>query len=370
MKHCIFYLPYKLEKDGKRARMVRPVKMIQAFQKNGYEVVCIDGYAVERKEKIRTLKQRIESGERFDFMYAEASTMPMLLNEPHHIPTHPFVDASLFFYLNKKSIPIGLFYPDIYWRFPNYGEELAPWKKKIGLLNYQLDMKFFNRTLKAFYLPHRTMEHYLDVFPVIRKMKELPPGADDISWKTNQIRCRDYSKNPLTVFYVGGIGHHYQIRELLEAIRNVENCRGVICCRQEEWDRESASLQSVLCDRIEIIHKSGNELEPYYQKADLGALLFQNMEYWAFAMPVKAFEYLAHELPMVATKKTAIGDFVEKHSIGWAIDNSSAEIQNLLEDLIAHPDKLQKKRERCSVVKRENTWTQRAKQVAEDLTHS
>ena len=370
MKQCIFYLPYELEDNGIRARMVRPAKMIRAFQEIGYEVFCITGYAGERKNKIQTLKQRIKSGESFDFMYAETSTMPLLLTEPHHMPTHPFLDAAFFAYLNRKGIPIGLFYPDIYWRFPDYGETLAPWKKKIGLFNYKLDMRLFRKTLTAFYLPNRIMADYLDVFPVITKMRELPPGADDIPWETEYKEDRDFSKDPLTVFYVGGIGHHYQIGELLEAVRAVKKCRAVICCRSEEWEREADTLGPYLCDRIEIIHKSGAELEPYYRKADLGALLFQNMEYWAFAMPVKAFEYLAHELPMIATKKTAIGDFVETQSVGWAIENTSEEIRNLLEDLINYPDKLQEQRKQCSAVKEYNTWTQRAKQVAEDLKHS
>ena len=95
MKRCLFYLPYQL-KEANRARMVRPRKMIQAFRDIGYEVFPVTGYAAERKEKIAEVKRMIRAGERFDFMYAEASTMPMLLTQPHHFPTHPFLDFGFF----------------------------------------------------------------------------------------------------------------------------------------------------------------------------------------------------------------------------------------------------------------------------------
>ena len=75
MKRCIFYLPYELDRSAARARMVRPRKMIRAFQDIGYDVFEITGYAAERKRKIAEAKRLIRSGVPFDFTYSEASTM-------------------------------------------------------------------------------------------------------------------------------------------------------------------------------------------------------------------------------------------------------------------------------------------------------
>lgn len=360
MKRCIFYLPYKLEKDGKRARMIRPVKMIHAFQENGYEVFCITGYATERKKAIRILKRRIKSGEVYDFMYAEASTMPMLLTEPHHLPIHPYLDAAFFTYVKRMGIPIGLFYPDVYWRFPEYGEGLSFIKKQLGIINYQIDLKIYEKTLHSFYLPSWKMGHYVGSRSLMERVKELPPGTDLVTVAHER-------QDLLTVFYVGGLGGHYRIEELLKAIRETPSCRAVICCREDEWNREKETYLPILCDRVEIIHKSGKELELYYNQADIGALMFPPMEYRDFAMPVKAFEYLAHELPMLATKGSSVGEFVEKHGLGWTLKNTSDSISELLETITRHPEVLDEKRSCCSKEIENNTWRSRAQQVAEDL---
>ena len=363
MKKCIFYLPYKLEDNEKRARMLRPKKMIQAFQELGYEVFCITGFANERKRKIRLLKHRIESGDVFEFMYAEASTMPMLLTEPHHLPTHPFMDLSFFSYLKRKRIPVGLFYPDVYWRFPEYGEGLSPLKKQFGILNYKIDLKIYEKTLHSFYLPSEKMGHYVGSEKLMKGIKELPPGTDPET-------ANHKTEGQLTVFYVGGLGGHYRIEELLKAIVRTPSCRAVICCREEEWNREKEYYSPLLCDRIEIIHKSGRELAPYYEQADLGSLMFPPMEYRDFAMPVKAFEYLAHELPMIATKGSSIGEFVERNSLGWVLDNSAEKISELLDYIAHHPETIDEKRRCCAREILNNTWLCRAKLVAEDLKHS
>ena len=69
MKKCIFYLPYKLDKNAASARMLRPRKMIQAFQDIGYDVFVISGVSCERRKLIRTVKHTIRNGEKYDFMY-------------------------------------------------------------------------------------------------------------------------------------------------------------------------------------------------------------------------------------------------------------------------------------------------------------
>ena len=106
MKQCIFYLPYKLEEHGAGARMMRPRKMAQAFRDIGYEVAMISGVSSSRRKQIHDVKKRIAAGEKFDFLYMEASTEPTLLTDPGHLPTHPFLDYGFLEYVRKhESIP-------------------------------------------------------------------------------------------------------------------------------------------------------------------------------------------------------------------------------------------------------------------------
>ncbi len=368
MKRCIFYLPYELDPHASRARMVRPRKMIRAFQELGYEVFEITGYAAARKQKIAEAKRLIRSGVRFDFAYSEASTMPTLLTEPHHLPTHPFLDFGFFKYLKKHEIPIGLFYPDVYWKFDNYGKDLPTWKRFSALRNYELDIREYEKTLTRFYLPSTKLGEYLGSEHLNAIAEELPPGADDLTVSPRSYEARDFDREPLTVFYVGGIGSQYQIVELVAAVAQTPRTRLILCCREAEWEKEKAAYEPFLNERIEVIHKSGAELEPYYAQADLCSLVFKPDAYREMAKPVKAYEYLAHERPILATEETGIGRFVKESGIGWTVDYSVEAISRQLLACIEQPELLSGLRSRCEEVKRENTWKARAEQVAQGLT--
>ncbi len=367
MKRCIFYLPYELDPTASRARMVRPRKMIQAFKDIGYDVFEITGYAVERKKKIHEIKNMISKGFKYDFMYSEASTMPTLLTEPKHYPTHPFLDFGFFKYIKKHDIPIGLFYPDIYWKFDYYGEDLPAWKRLLAIKNYEYDIKEYEKYLARFYIASTSVCELINSDKLTAVSEELLPGSDNLVVIPKSYENRDFTKEPLTVFYVGGVGEQYQITELVGAVARTPHTKLILCCRQTEWEKEKHNYEPYLNDSIEIIHKSGSELEAYYESADLCSLLFKPDSYREMAKPVKAFEYLAHELPVLATEGTGIGDFVKKTGIGWTIAYSIETISNTLASFVAMPELLQEKIPRCKEIKKANSWTRRALQVEEGL---
>lgn len=364
MKKCIFYLPYELDPLAARARMVRPRKMMQAFRDVGYDVFEITGYVAERKERIAALKAEIGAGQRFDFMYAEASTMPTLLTEPHHFPTHPLLDFGFFRYVKKQGIPIGLFYSDIFWKFEDYGKDLSFWKKTAALTCYRYDVKQYERLLDKFYLPTEKLLDYLGSDRLCAVAEALPPGASDIPAAPRAEAGQADDPAALTILYVGGVGGYYQIGELLKAVNAVDRCRMILCCREQDWEKTKNELQPLLSDRIEVVHKSGEELEDCYQRADLCSLMFRHNPYIDMSQPVKAYEYLAHGIPMLATEGMAIADFVKRYDIGWTLDDSAEAIAQQLQACIEHPELLEEKRERCRQARPLHTWKARAEQVA------
>ncbi len=369
MKKCLFFLPYKLEEQGRGARMLRPRKMIQAFIDSGYKVELISGISSDRRIKINELKKQIAGGEKFSFCYAEANTEPTLLTDPNHMPTHPFLDFGFLKYVRASGIPIGLFYSDLFWKYDGYGVDLPSWKRRSALICYQYDIRQYEKILNRFYVPDiETFSQMLGSKRLSEIMKELPPGAEDLS--IPDIGVRDFSERPLTVFYVGGLGGNYQISELIKAIRATEGVRLVLCCREAEWEKEKNSLSEWMCERVEVIHKSGDELEPYYMEADIGSLLFRRGSYMDMAKPFKAYEYLAHELPVLSTKGTSIGQFAEDQGLGWNIAYSADEISQVFREILTNPLLLMEKRQHCANAKKSNLWKSRAKEVEKDLTNS
>ncbi len=367
-KNCIFFLPYPLEKTGNKARQLRPRKMLEAFRANGYKVYTILGYAKQRRCKINKLKKMIARGVRFDFMYAECSTEPMRLTEPHHLPTNPCLDFGLFRYLKEQGIPIGLFYCDIYWKFPVYREALSAPKYHFAIHEYKRDLKQYEKLLTRFYVPDLKMCDYIGREGIERIAEALPPGADPVEAPVRTDAGRDFRKKPLQIFYVGGILNHYRIDALLAAAKTLEDVRVTICCREAEWEEKKEELGQYLTDRVEIIHKNEDELAPYYEKADIGSLLFENGEYWGMAQPVKAYEYLAHELPVLVTERTLIGRFVDSVGYGWSVPCTGEAIREKLLEIMKDPEQLDKKRARAKSRKQGHLWTARAEQVARGLT--
>ena len=211
------------------------------------------------------------------------------------------------------------------------------------------------------------MCEYLNEPALTRIARELPPGAEDIQVQRNENDLNFDSARPLRLFYVGGLGNQYQIAELIKAVSQTEKSELVICCREKEWEKEKDNLQSDLCSRVKIIHKNSDELQPYFDAADVCSLLFRPGQYIAFAKPFKAYEYLANEIPVMATKGTAIGRFVEENDIGWCIPFTAEAIRATMERLIAHPEEIAEKRRNCGTVKGENLWKTRAQTVADEL---
>ena len=368
MKNCIFHIPYRLDPNAKAAPMLRPRKMIEAFETNGYHVDVISGFSDERAELIKEVKAKILDGVEYEFMYAESSTMPMLLSDPGHMPKHPFSDFGFFKFVKEHGIKIGLFYRDIYWKFPVYKAALPKWKSAPAIACYQYELRQYDKYIDKLYIPSNKFFEYLDMPVFTDRVETLPPGCESLSVNAKtSFEDRDFSEKPLRIFYVGGLSGQYQIKELVLAVNAVEECELTVCCRPDDWEKEKNNLQDVLSDRIHIVHKTNEELEPEYEKADLCSLLFKSDAYMEMAMPYKTFEYLAHMKPIIASKNMAASEFIESNDIGWTIDYSAEEIKNLLGNIMKNSNALAEKKTNCIKARANNLWTCRAKQVENDL---
>lgn len=146
-----------------------------------------------------------------------------------------------------------------------------------------------------------------------------------------------------------------------------QNIKLIVCCRQNEWEKVKNEYLKYLNDKIEIVHASGKELEEYYQQADICSLLFQKHEYRDIAMPMKLFEYISNRKPIISTKGTAAGEFIEKNNVGWEVEYSEKSILELLRKIEKERELIREKSEKFDEVIMKNTWKERAKKVAKDL---
>lgn len=363
-KNCIVHIPNSIDKKATSGSQIRPLRMIEAFKDNGYDVSVVMGKGKERKQQIKEIKKNIESGIKYDFLYSENSTMPTLLTERDHIPRHPFLDFGFWRFAKKKGIPIGLFYRDIYWKFPIYHKEVSLIKRIISIPMYYYDLYQYKKYVDMLYLPSEKMGDYVGVDI---KRAELPPGCDYIENEHMIEKTNKNSLEPLKLFYVGGVGELYDLTKLMQTVCELSRVQLVICCRANEWDERKEYYSEYMNERIRIVHASGIELNKYYKDADICMLFFESEGYRNFAMPIKLFEYLANLKPIIATEGSAAGEFVEKNGIGWTIPFSKDILKQLLQKICDDTNILEEKKEKMVKARELNTWKSRGAQVIQNL---
>jgi glycosyltransferase involved in cell wall biosynthesis len=362
MKKMIFHLPY--EPDSKRfsASQIRPFKMIKGFEEIGYEVNLVMGNAQKRKKQIAMIKKQIALGQRFDFLYAESSTMPTLLTETHHFPTYPFLDFNFFKLLKSHRIPVGLFYRDIHWRFEQY--QIGALKKWITSYFYRYDLEKYHKLVDILFLPSLEMKSFIPELKGIETVA-LPPGCEPHEIETP---ISPQKPSQIRLLYVGGLGALYNLEMILEAIHSFTKDQFVltICTRKEDLKAVEINYEKYFkSDQVHWVHQGGSDLKNLYSRHDICCLFVKPLPYWEFAMPVKLFEYISFQKPVLAVKNTAAGNFVAKKQIGWAINYQKNEIHQFLVQLLV--EGIEDRSKVLFQQAQENSWTSRAKEVVKSL---
>ena len=360
----VFHYPLPLDDKANSGSAVRPLRMLSAFKSAGCEVDLIIGHSAERKRRIKKIKNNIKKGKKYHFVYSESSTMPTALTDSDHLPRHPIMDWFFFRYCSAHNIPVGLFYRDIYWLFDDYQLRTTLFKRLISKAAYRFDLWWYKKVVDKLYLPSLEMAHYI---PKIDSslFSALPPGHH--SPKSSGKDIAGPLSYPIRLFYVGGISNHYQLHTLFEAVLDEPRIELTICTRKFEWEVARHEYPT-LTDNIKIIQLAGKEMEAELQRCDIAVLYVKPHEYWEFAAPVKLFEYIGYEKPILASEHTFAGDFVREQAIGWTIPYETSSLTDFFETIVKEPSILTTAVKNIKGLAQYHSWEARARQVIKDLT--
>ena len=364
-RRMVFHHPHPLVENGAYGSQVRPSRMVAAFRNAGYRVEAVAGAARQRKAAIERLRRAVRDGERYSFLYAESSTVPTLLTEPHHWPLHPFLDLGFFRFLKEQGIPTALYYRDIYWRFSHYRTRVTWYKRLIAYAFYYYDLYQYRRVIDYLFVPSLTMAKALPFRWSRESLGALPPGCNVIA---NDETDSHREKDSLNLCYVGGvIPPLYDLSEMFEVVQSLENVNLELCCRREEWEIVKSHYLRNGSENVRVVHLGENELSDFYFRADVFLLFRRPCAYLAFAMPVKLFETMGHGVPVITSKGTETARFVAEEDIGWVVADKN-ELRNLIERLRLNRDLLRQKRERVRVRREKHSWEARAEQVSKVMS--
>ncbi|SJN20421.1 glycosyltransferase [Luteococcus japonicus] len=356
----IYHVPYPLVFDNPGGSGVRPVKMLRAFEQLG-EVWIVAGHSAERRQTMKKVELAIADGVHFDLVYSESHTMPTTLTDPDHLPRHPLLDFGFLHRMRRHGIKVGLFYRDIYWRFPIYGKGLHPAKKQLALSMYRYDLLAYGRTVDRLYLPSLRMASHVPL-PARVPLAELPPGHDIANAPA------EVSPSPLRLLFIGGFSEHYRLHELFAAVKELPQVSLTICTRENEWAAARPEYEEHLADNIQVVHRHGEGLKELFANANVCVVTTKPSQYWTFAAPLKVYEYIGNGKPILASNGSLAGDFVDSQQIGWSVDYGRENFIELLRTLAERPDEVSAARKRVLQVREEHSWRRRAEQVVTDLT--
>lgn len=348
--HVPFKLGYAISGGG-----IRPGKLIQAFTDLGYEVDVVSGPKARREEAMRAIVGRIRGGARYAFCYAESSVLPTMLTEKSQKPFYPFVDFDFFRFLKDRGLPLGLFYRDIYWRFPFHMRGLPFFKRWRRVFFHHLDFWYYGRLLDRLFLPSLRLA-YLLPGRLRRICLECPPGHDVEGPVERPAPARP---EDLSILYVGGVSTPvYDISPLL---RLAARFPVTVCCRVEEWE-QYAPYYADLAGNARVVHLSGEDLHREYARHALSAILRVDHEYLSFAAPLKLYEAVGQNIPLLVSRGSAAAEFVERNDLGWCVDNTFADLDpgRIVRE---YPQKV----DGLLAVKGAHHWRERARHIRDAL---
>lgn len=361
MKRMIFHHPLPIESRSQSASSLRPLRMLEAFKKIGYEVHQVTGYSKQRARSIRDIKEKLEMGESFDFLYSEYSTTPIMLCDEHHFPLRPFLDSDFFQYIRSHKIKVGVFYRDIHWRFPHFRSQVSNIKRSVLLPFFRLEAKLLSRTTDCLFLPSDVMRKELPQGLKTVKSYALPPGS-----LPQTTLVRDY-KEPLRLLYVGGIlPPSYDLRSVFEQLARVEGVAVKIICRENEWTVARDHYKEVP-KHFEIEHTSGKDLDIAFERAHIFLNLYEDYPYRHFAFPYKVMEAIGWGLPLITVGRGPDSEFIERNHAGWRL-NTLSELPSLIEELLKNKDQISKASQRAVDLSFKNTWINRAEEAVRALS--
>jgi hypothetical protein len=363
--NIIFHHPGHITASGLSGSQVRPFRILNAFRALGVNVEIVAGTLAERKKAIKRIKIQIKNGYNFDFVYSENRTIPFAMTETHRLPLHPLTDHLFLYFCHRKGITVSLFYRDVFWRFPAYKTMLPLAARLVTIPLYWFDWYLHRQYVHTQFLPSLAMQESIPHKGGIKKIMALPPGspAQGFERKYNSLNAHQI----LRLLYIGGVQPPtYDLEPILKVVEATPSCFLTLCCRRQEWKRFSTYYQSLMGERIKVVHESGDGLNELYQDSDIMLLLRKPDRYLDFAVPVKLFESVGYGLPVMASHHSEAGRIVEEFDLGWSTTLSSA--PQLLEHLANNRDELVTKTRGIDAKKIDHTWEARASYVCLELT--
>jgi hypothetical protein len=346
----IFHYPGPLFNETDTGEKKRPKKMLEAFQALNYEITTVIGTYAQREFEFQKIKSNLKS---FDFIYSENSNLPLATTGKTKFPNSNSIDHQLFKLAHKDGISTGVFIRDIFWLLKETVLEKGFFKRYIGKRYFLKELNLYFENCTTIFIPTQTFKNYLPKNSKI-KFELLPPGAEAISF------TKEDPKSVFNLIYVGSCKP--PVYQVINCFKNLLKCKNIhltIVTREKEHNGLK-SILGVSNKNLSIVTASDTALSMLLQKQDMGLACVDSNEYWDLAMPLKIFDYIGHQLPILTYQNGETAELIKKNQLGWVISNAN-EIESFFTKITSK--EITQKSNCVKTYLVQNTWLDRAKAV-------
>lgn len=165
-----------------------------------------------------------------------------------------------------------------------------------------------------------------------QKIVHLPNGVD-----TDKFYPRDNGTEP-TIVYTGNVGHAQDLESCIQAMKDINHQNAMLKIVGDgdiKSDLERLTAKEDLEDSIEftgLIPRT--EIPEILSEAMVGLAPLKPNKTLEYAIPTKAYEYMACELPVVATGTGEIETLIDESNGGIFAENTPDQLGEIFESLL------------------------------------
>lgn len=181
--------------------------------------------------------------------------------------------------------------------------------------------------------------------------------------------ARKIESNKIRISYIGKVRDFSSLSKLIDNSNKQENLQVSIFGNGSEFEslleyakkQGKEDIMKGSYNSIEDSKEIYNNTDILYAVYDTNGIVTNN---WKNAMPIKSFEAIITLTPIIASKNTVLGDFVEKNDIGFTInDKNSEEISKVFELLSKNKQIIDEKIENMKKIQYNYTWEEVSKKL-------
>lgn len=358
--NILFHTPIALLESQDSGDFIRPNMMYKAFLSQEHNVFLCHGNVNKRRLTLQELKN---NNIKIDLIYSELSSRPIYTVDKRNIIKSFFTDFYYFYLFKKKGAKIGLYYRDMHWVYPGTSKPKGFVKRFLNIGLHLVELIQIKSVADILFVPSTEMLSKLPSVFFPKNKIALPPGC--IERKIKEI----YHENDelLRCFYVGGCTPPlYDLLYIFKAAEHMPDVEFNFSLRKKEW-LTVKNLYGDIPSNAKVFHLEGEEMLSFLESCDLQLILYPETEYRNIALPVKIFESVACNVPVIVFNHGLTAQLVKKEIIGWVV-NDFNELVIQLQHIKDDRSLLNQKQIYCQKYSISNTWKKKASFVISNLS--